>query len=117
MAKGGRDHFELFESHTILKHLILDKYLKRWAAKLLSRWDEIWFVDAFAGEGCDRHGNPGSPLILQLRWLLARYGRRGLLAEPELRCRFSQSSWTPCGTPSCKPSCSPTSTESRGSFT
>lgn len=63
MPKGRKDHFELFEDHTILKHLILDKYLKRWAAKLLSGWPEIWFVDAFAGEGSDRHGNPGSPLI------------------------------------------------------
>ncbi|MEQ1854890.1 MAG: three-Cys-motif partner protein TcmP [Longimicrobiales bacterium] len=63
MTKGGKDHFELFEDHTLLKHLILDKYLKRWAAKLLSGWSEIWFVDAFAGEGSDHQGNPGSPLI------------------------------------------------------
>jgi three-Cys-motif partner protein len=63
MSKRGKDHFELFEEHTLLKHLVLDKYVKAWAWKLLNRWKQVWFVDAFAGEGGDRHGHPGSPII------------------------------------------------------
>lgn len=63
MAKGGRNHFEEFEDHTLLKHLILDKYVKSWAQKLLSWAEQVWFVDAFAGEGGDQKGRPGSPLI------------------------------------------------------
>ena len=66
MSKGGRDHFDEFEDHTILKHLILDKYVSAWAEKLLRFLDEgaqVWFVDAFAGEGADKKGNPGSPVI------------------------------------------------------
>jgi three-Cys-motif partner protein len=63
MGKEGRDHFGLFEEHTLLKHLVLDKYVKAWASKLLSHWKQVWFVDAFAGEGGDQHGHPGSPVI------------------------------------------------------
>ncbi len=66
MSKPREGHFEEFQGHTLLKHLILDKYLKTWANKLL-QWgaagSRIWFVDAFAGEGADKKGNPGSPLI------------------------------------------------------
>lgn len=66
MSKPREDHFEEFQGHTLLKHLILDKYLKAWANKLL-QWgaagSRVWFVDAFAGEGADKKGNPGSPLI------------------------------------------------------
>lgn len=61
-----KDHFERFEDHTLLKHLILQNYLGAWANKLL-RWgragDRVWFVDAFAGAGGDQQGKPGSPVI------------------------------------------------------
>jgi three-Cys-motif partner protein len=66
VSKGGRDHFDEFEDHTILKHLILDKYVSAWAEKLLrflKPKSQVWFVDAFAGEGGDKQGNPGSPVI------------------------------------------------------
>jgi three-Cys-motif partner protein len=63
-------HFERFESHTRLKHFLLDAYLKQWAIILLrsllnvaGRRTRVWFVDAFAGAGRDQTGAPGSPLI------------------------------------------------------
>ena len=59
-----RDHFESFEDHTLLKHYLLDAYLKAWATILLrANFRRIWFVDAFAGAGRDATGKPGSPLI------------------------------------------------------
>jgi three-Cys-motif partner protein len=59
-----RDHFERFEDHTLLKHFLLDAYLKAWGTILLrARFQRIWFVDAFAGAGRDQTGQPGSPLI------------------------------------------------------
>jgi three-Cys-motif partner protein len=66
MSNRERQHFEAFGEHTLLKHMILDKYLKAWARKILlwgGAGDQVWFVDAFAGEGSDRVGNPGSPVI------------------------------------------------------
>lgn len=65
MAQSA-DHFEAFEDHTLLKHRILDAYLKSWAFKLLRRKDgsdRVFYVDCFAGEGRDGDGNPGSPTI------------------------------------------------------
>lgn len=58
------DHFEEFADHTRVKHFLLDVYLKAWAT-ILARggFKKLWFVDAFAGEGNDSKGNPGSPLI------------------------------------------------------
>lgn len=59
-----RDHFERFEDHTLLKHYLLDAYLKAWATILLrAGFQRIWFVDAFAGAGRDETGKPGSPVI------------------------------------------------------
>lgn len=65
MSKGGSDHFDEFADHTLLKHLVLDKYVKRWGFKLLNgkASRQVWFVDAFAGEGYDNKKNPGSPVI------------------------------------------------------
>lgn len=63
MSRAGDRHFDEFHDHTLLKHLILHKYVGAWAAKLRRLCREFWFVDAFAGEGCDKKGNPGSPLI------------------------------------------------------
>lgn len=64
MTQSDR-HFEQFSGHTLLKHKILSAYLAAWAFKLLqgTRNDRLCFVDAFAGEGRDHEGNPGSPLI------------------------------------------------------
>ncbi|HEX8453767.1 MAG TPA: three-Cys-motif partner protein TcmP [Longimicrobium sp.] len=63
MSRAGDRHFDEFQDHTLLKHLVLRKYVGAWAAKLRKLRGEVWFVDAFAGEGSDRKGNPGSPLI------------------------------------------------------
>ena len=58
------DHFEEFADHTRVKHFLLDVYLKAWATILAKGgFKKLWFVDAFAGEGGDSKGNPGSPLI------------------------------------------------------
>lgn len=63
MSRAGDRHFDEFHDHTLLKHLILRKYVGAWAAKLRRSHKAVWFVDAFAGEGQDKKGNPGSPLI------------------------------------------------------
>lgn len=63
MSGPSDRHFQQFQDHTLLKHLILRKYVGAWAAKLRRRGTTVWFVDAFAGEGQDQAGNPGSPLI------------------------------------------------------
>lgn len=59
-------HFEAFADHTLLKHAILHAYLQRWAFKIL-QWggagETVYFVDGFAGAGCDDEGHPGSPVI------------------------------------------------------
>lgn len=63
MSRASDRHFDEFHGHTLLKHLVLRKYIGAWAAKLRSLRGEVWFVDGFAGEGQDKRGNPGSPLI------------------------------------------------------
>jgi three-Cys-motif partner protein len=63
MSRAGDHHFDEFHDHTLLKHLILRKYVGAWAQKLRRSHKTVWFVDAFAGEGQDKKGNPGSPLI------------------------------------------------------
>ena len=66
MPKARDKHFDEFEPHTLLKHAILKTYLATWAMRLL-QWgragDVVYFVDAFAGQGRDGVGNPGSPAI------------------------------------------------------
>ena len=60
------DHFEEFEAHTRLKHLILETYLKAWVRKLLLRKGagrRVIYIDACAGTGQDDVGNAGSPVI------------------------------------------------------
>jgi three-Cys-motif partner protein len=56
-------HFESFQEHTRLKHLVLKSYLQQWATILLRNFPRVLFVDAFAGTGRDRDGAPGSPII------------------------------------------------------
>jgi three-Cys-motif partner protein len=57
------DYFLAFKAHTILKHLIFDRYLKAWSGILLRKWERVWIVDAFAGTGGDNEGRDGSPVI------------------------------------------------------
>jgi three-Cys-motif partner protein len=62
----NREHFEAFEAHTRVKHLILRTYFDEWARKLLLRpgaGDILCFVDACAGAGVDKRGNAGSPVL------------------------------------------------------
>jgi len=58
-------HFGEFKDHTLLKHYLLESYVKAWATILMTRggFRRVWFVDAFAGAGCDSQGRDGSPLI------------------------------------------------------
>jgi len=73
------EHFEEFHGQTRLKHFILESYLETWARISLQQGvhPAAWFIDAFAGEGKDEHGNAGSPIIA------CRVSRRlaGYLAE------------------------------------
>lgn len=62
----NQTHFDGFEPHTLLKHAVLKAYLETWARKLLLRSgasDQVCIVDACAGTGCDKNGNPGSPVL------------------------------------------------------
>jgi three-Cys-motif partner protein len=67
VARARNRHFDRFGQHTQFKHLTLSQYLERWVRMLLLRpdgGDHVTLVDAFAGEGRDREGNDGSPVIL-----------------------------------------------------
>lgn len=93
MSRAGDRHFEEFQGHTLLKHLILRNYLQAWGAKLRRPDRAIWFVDAFAGEGRDGAGNPGSPLIaaqLASSFKADGLGRMRVLAIERNRTRFSR---------------------------
>ena len=86
-----RQHFEEFQPHTKLKHAILDAYIVTWAMKLLM-WggagSSLAIVDAFAGQGQDNTGQPGSPVIAARRALEAMRttrGRKPWLEEPRIR--------------------------------
>jgi len=65
MAKKQRaSHFALFRGHTVLKHGVLDRYVKAWIQILKRKHPKIWIIDGFAGKGMDDAGQPGSPLLL-----------------------------------------------------
>ena len=72
-------HFDEFQPHTKLKHAILDTYIISWAMKLLmgGAGSTLAIVDAFAGQGRDQAGNPGSPVIAARRALEAMAAARG----------------------------------------
>lgn len=62
--KKRDEHWEGFEGQTRLKHYVLRAYLDRWSRVLIQAGNQrLVFVDAFAGRGRDKIGNPGSPLI------------------------------------------------------
>lgn len=56
-----------FDEGTQIKLEILRKYIQEWLPVFLSnkevRWEKISLYDFFAGEGYDKIGNPGSPII------------------------------------------------------
>ena len=51
------------DPHTIGKHMVLRSYMEAWLPIILSRFERAMFVDAFAGPGEYRGGEPGSPII------------------------------------------------------
>jgi three-Cys-motif partner protein len=58
------DFFDAFGPHTLLKHGVLDRYVKAWIQILKQHHEKLWIVDGFAGRGQDGTGQPGSPLLL-----------------------------------------------------
>jgi three-Cys-motif partner protein len=79
-----KDHFEEFEPHTRLKHLVLQAYLQMWARKLLLRSNAgpiVYYIDACAGRGMDDVGNRGSPVLA---------AREAAILEGQFRDQFSR---------------------------
>ena len=82
------EFFAEFAAHTRLKHRILDAYTMAWAMKLLM-WrgagENLYIVDAFAGEGTDESGNVGSPIIIARNALKAMTAAKaGAIASPRV---------------------------------
>lgn len=81
----SEDHFDEFEPHTRLKHLILKAYLTSWAFKMLLRpgaSDKVYIIDACAGAGMDEEGNHGSPVIAAVEAAVARARVREMTGRP-----------------------------------
>jgi three-Cys-motif partner protein len=61
-------HAEKFDDATQIKLKILKEYLKKWLPVFLRKkqkfWTDIFIYDFFAGEGHDKDGYIGSPLII-----------------------------------------------------
>ncbi len=51
------------DDHTRGKHLVLKSYMDAWLPIMLSQYKRVLFVDAFAGPGQYKNGEPGSPVI------------------------------------------------------
>lgn len=52
----------LFKENTVIKHRLLEKYLRPWI-RILGKKGRIIYFDCCAGRGCDKEGKEGSPLI------------------------------------------------------
>lgn len=63
MPGKDRAHFETYTERTIVKHAILQKYLRAYLTVLKSHVSAVHYIDAFAGRGEYGRGSPGSPLI------------------------------------------------------
>jgi len=53
----------VYEAHTRVKHVVLEKYLKAWVSILGSQNPRICYFDGFAGKGRYPSGEEGSPVI------------------------------------------------------
>ena len=51
------------DDHTRGKHMVLRAYMDAWLPIILSTFEKAMFVDAFAGPGEYKNGDPGSPII------------------------------------------------------
>ena len=51
------------DGHTVGKHMVLRAYMDAWLPIILSTFEKAMFVDAFAGPGEYKNGDPGSPII------------------------------------------------------
>ena len=68
------------ESHTLGKHLVLQRYLQAWLP-VMSTWNgRILFIDGFAGPGRYSSGEDGSPIIA-LKALAMHASRERITAE------------------------------------
>ena len=57
------DLFDKRGEQTIIKHRLLESYLRAWA-KIIGRWfKKAYYIDAFAGTGAYGTGEEGSPVI------------------------------------------------------
>ena len=80
------DTFWDMDDHTLGKHLILKEYLNGWFP-ILGRWNRrIVFIDGFAGPGCYRGGEPGSPIIALDS--VVQHIQSGTLGQTEVVCIF-----------------------------
>jgi three-Cys-motif partner protein len=102
MSAMHAKHFSRFEPHTTLKHACLGNYLAAWVAKISlnskgPKHTTLALVDAFAGEGSDDEGRPGSPLIMidvanRMRAKLTQYRE-----PPRLEITLFERSKSRCG--------------------
>ncbi len=49
--------------HTVVKHVVLRRYLDAWIPIMMRTNGRVFFIDAFAGPGEYEGGEPGSPVI------------------------------------------------------
>jgi three-Cys-motif partner protein len=86
---SGEDLY-LGREQTLVKHLILSKYLERFAHKVGARWDCITYVDCFAGpwnvQSSDLRDTSFSIAIHELQRARETHRKRG--RDLRLRCLF-----------------------------
>ena len=68
MPKNNKNFFKIKNPWSEIKDQLLGCYLIPYFQKVLTKGQQIYYVDCFAGKGKFEDGNPGSPLIaLQAR--------------------------------------------------
>ena len=68
------------DDHTRGKHMVLKAYMNAWLPIILSTFERAMFVDAFAGPGEYKNGDPGSPVIA-LNALAQHSSRRMMMGQ------------------------------------
>lgn len=72
------------EPHTTLKHLAYRKYVECWMAKILTKFPTAYIVDAFAGPGVYKLGQPGSPILAAKSYI--QHARRPKFGRLDILC-------------------------------